>query len=63
LYSGVVVKYGSGVLPVSDPQRNYSIFSGWYLYGDNQEYDFSTPITKYTVLYAKWECEDGYNER
>ena len=27
---------------------------------EDTEFDFSTPITGYTELYAKWRCNTGY---
>lgn len=39
-----------------DPTMDGYIFKGWYL--DNEEYDFSTRVTKDITLTGKWEKID-----
>ena len=38
----------------SNPVLPWYYFSGWYLLGSNTQFNFSTPITANTTLYARW---------
>ena len=58
--TGRSVGYGNSVTQPADPQSAGAILSGWYLKWEDVPFDFSTPITRYTELYAKWRCDDGY---
>ena len=40
-------------------ERENSIFKWWYTVGW-QKWNFEDTVTKPTMLYAKWECEDWY---
>ena len=54
------VSYWSSVTPPENPQAFNATFSGWYLPWEDTLFDFSTPITGYTELHAKWKCNTGY---
>ena len=48
--------YGEKADRPSDPKKNLSIFSWWYKYWTDEEFDFeNTIITEDINLYAKWE--------
>ncbi|MBQ7073881.1 InlB B-repeat-containing protein [bacterium] len=50
------VTEGEKVEKPEDPTKIDSIFKGWYADAEySQTFDFSSPITKDTVIYAKWE--------
>ena len=50
------VAHGRTAFEPDDPYKNGSSFEGWYADPDlTRPFDFSTPITQDTVLYAKWE--------
>ena len=42
--------------PPTAPTKDGYIFRGWYLEGENEKYDFSTPVTSNITLEAKWIC-------
>lgn len=51
---------GTCVTPPADPQEDGWIFRGWY--SDTEQthpFDFNTPITVSSTLYAKWEQEES----
>ena len=49
----VSVPYGEVVSPLRGPKKENHIFSGWYVDENHQqEYDFSTPVTRDIKLYA-----------
>ena len=49
-----VAKNGKATEPTK-PEKSGYIFEGWYVDEDLKEkFDFNTPITKNTTLYAKW---------
>ena len=45
---------GTAVRPIVNPQANNFEFVGWYDSTLTTEYNFSTPITGATTIYAKW---------
>lgn len=50
-----VDKNGTATRPATDPSAEGRVFLGWY--ADQRcttLFDFSTPITKHTTIYAKW---------
>ena len=50
------VAYGKTAYEPDDPYKNGSSFEGWYSDPQlTQPFSFTTPITKDTVLYAKWD--------
>ncbi len=50
------VAYGKTAYEPDDPYKNGSSFEGWYADPQlTQPFSFTTPITKDTVLYAKWD--------
>ena len=54
--SSQTVRSGLKAKEPSDPSEEGYTFAGWY--GDSdctKPYDFSTPVTKNTTLYAKWD--------
>ena len=51
----VTVDAGSTVNRPQDPTKDGFVFGGWYEDGTfTSQFDFSTPITSNTLLYAKW---------
>ncbi len=49
-----VAKDGTATKP-SDPTKDKNVFAGWYVDAAcTQAYDFGTPVTKATTIYAKW---------
>ena len=48
------VEVGNRVTKPTEPTKKGANFDGWYLEGDTEEYDFSTPVVKNMMLYAKW---------
>ncbi len=49
-----VAKDGAATKP-SDPTKDKNVFAGWYADAAcTQAYDFDTPVTKATTIYAKW---------
>ncbi len=46
------VKENELAVKPTDPTNGDKVFGGWYL--DNNEYDFTTPVTKDIQLVAKW---------
>jgi len=54
--ASITVNDGEVVAEPDEPEKEYSIFLGWYL--DDNEYDFSTPVTSNITLTAKWEREE-----
>lgn len=49
------VNYGSAATAPDDPNREGYTFSGWYSDAElTAAFDFETPITEDTTLYAKW---------
>ncbi len=59
-FDSVTVNVGECALQPQDPQRQGFEFLGWYSNNTvTDQWDFSTPITHDTVLFAKWsEPED-----
>lgn len=57
----IEVKDGKLVEEPDEPTRENYKFLGWYL--DDEEFDFSTPITKNMRLVAKWEKIDEDEEK
>ncbi|HIJ94660.1 MAG TPA: hypothetical protein HPP94_02770, partial [Desulfuromonadales bacterium] len=54
-----VVSYNGSATPPSIPAKTGSTFAGWYSdSGLSTLFNFSTPITADTVLYAKWTISD-----
>ncbi|QSO51242.1 InlB B-repeat-containing protein [Alicyclobacillus curvatus] len=52
-----VVTYGSAANQPQPPTMTGATFDGWYSdSGLKTPFDFSTPITSVTTLYAKWTC-------
>ncbi|MCR4648883.1 MAG: TIR domain-containing protein [Lachnospiraceae bacterium] len=52
------IKEGECV-PKQDPGvREEFDFGGWFVYGTNKEWDFSTPIHEDIKIYAKWEIAE-----
>lgn len=54
---------GSCAVPPEDPTRTGFLFSGWYTnvnYEEINRWDFDTPITDNTRLYAKWRIDPDY---
>jgi uncharacterized repeat protein (TIGR02543 family) len=50
------VKYNTAAVRPVEPTKAGHTFAGWYSDEDlNQEFDFATPITGNTTLYAKWD--------
>ncbi len=50
------VKTNDKVSKPADPQRDHSIFKGWYTSADGgEEFDFDKPIRSSLTLYARWE--------
>ena len=58
------VAEGETAVRPDDPIWNGHTFDGWYTSNDySAVYDFGTPVTKDTVIYAKWtENKDSKNE-
>ena len=55
IINSVKVLSENKVLKPNDPEKENSIFAGWYKNEDlTDEFDFNTKITKNTKLYAKW---------
>ena len=49
-------KYGTAIKKPADPVKQGYTFAGWYAdEALTTPWDFTTPITKDTTLYAKWE--------
>lgn len=47
--------------PQTDPVRSGYTFKGWYADEDcTEKFDFNSPITKRTFVYAKWELQITY---
>ncbi len=51
---------GTAVRPAVIPQANNFEFVGWYDFTLTTEYNFSTPITGATTIYAKWNNVSTY---
>lgn len=50
------VKYGECAIEPSQPTKEGYHFSGWFEnLNNNENFDFTTPITNAKILYAKWE--------
>ncbi len=52
-----VVEVGQCAVRPENPEREGYVFTGWYLSpscGEDQEYDFTRPVTENIVLYAGW---------
>ena len=47
------IKEGNVAIKPDDPTKSESTFGGWLL--NEEEYDFSTPVTSNITLVAKWE--------
>ena len=47
------LKKGEKVEKPNDPTFEGYVFKGWYL--NDEEYDFSTPVSRSITLEAKWE--------
>ena len=52
----VLVQEGTTVLKPEEPKKDGYKFTGWYY--KNEEYDFSTYVTKDIILKAIWEKEE-----
>lgn len=48
------------VIPPEDPTREGYRFTGWYVEGQTEPFDFTTPITADLTLYAGWEKVETY---
>ena len=46
------IEVGNRVTKPTEPTKKDAIFDGWY--NTTEEYDFSSPIVKNMILYAKW---------
>jgi len=55
IYQSIEVKPNSVVTPPADPVMAGFIFDGWFLEGEDKEYDFSSKIVGDTVIIAKWK--------
>ena len=56
-YPQQIVKNGNRAEKPEDPSKDGNIFLGWALQGTTDVWDFDTPITGNTILYAMWdEC-------
>ena len=52
----VLVEHGASTAAPADPTRDDYIFSGWYTAESGGDpWNFATPITGDTVIYAQWE--------
>lgn len=56
----VKVETNATVAKPADPEREGYIFKGWTEEGQSTLFDFSTPITKDTVLVAVWQENDTF---
>ncbi len=54
----VPVTYGETVSPITLPAQSGYTFVGW-VYANGTEYDFSSPVTTDTELYARWDTESS----
>ncbi len=53
--SAVTVNDGETVAQPTDPSEEGWVFGGWYTdEAYTAQYDFSSPVTSYLILYAKW---------
>ena len=46
--------------PINDPQIIWWKFVGWFVQWQDVERDFDDPVQKSMILYAKYECRNGY---
>ncbi|MEE3342925.1 MAG: InlB B-repeat-containing protein [Bacilli bacterium] len=53
----IVVEHGHTVArPSQDPAKDNKVFGGWFAdHTKTTEFDFNTPITSDTTIYAKWD--------
>lgn len=60
--NGTIVRQvvsGESVTKPEDPTLSGATFAGWYADEElTQEYDFDTPITENTTIYAAWDVEN-----
>ena len=60
-----VEKNGKVSRPATNPTKTGFTFKGWYTSADGtEEFNFETPITQTTTIYAKWEAvnKDALNQ-
>ena len=56
----ITVESGNAATKPTDPTKDGWTFLGWYEdSGLTKEFDFSTPVTADTTLYAKWRANPG----
>lgn len=58
LSAQIVADNGKAAAPAESPSHDGLTFTGWYLDGSGTEFDFSTPITGDTDLFAKYTVND-----
>lgn len=59
MFSSIEAEYGQRIVKPNDPVQKGYRFEGWYEdLNVNTAFDFSTPITQPTTLYAKWDIEE-----
>ena len=54
-YSEYYISSGEKIVAPADPSKTGYVFSGWYIEGGSQPFDFDQPIAANTVLTAHWE--------
>ena len=53
-----LVTAGNSIAQPTDPTRAGYVFSHWSTAQDGEAFDFATPITQNTILYAVWTAEN-----
>lgn len=55
IYRSLEVKLNTSVAQPADPVMPGYTFEGWYIEGENEEYDFSRKVMEDTTIVAKWK--------